>query len=76
MGLFGSGDNSLENEIQIIKSRGLIRQVVKELKLNIRYFIEDSPYDIEQYPNFPIVLNFKSDSSSIDNIQTNFKIIS
>lgn len=74
LGLFSSGDNSLENEIQIIKSRGLIRQLVKELKLNIRYFIENSPYDIEKYPNFPIVLDFKSDSSSIDNIQTNFKI--
>jgi capsular exopolysaccharide synthesis family protein len=75
LGLFGSGDNSLENEIQIIKSRGLMMQVVKELKLNIRYFIEESPYDIEQYPNFPIILNYKSDSSTINNIVTNFKIL-
>ncbi|MCF6296586.1 MAG: polysaccharide biosynthesis tyrosine autokinase [Flavobacteriaceae bacterium] len=75
LGLFGSNDESLENEIQIIKSRTLMTKVVNELKLNIRYYIKNSPYNLEQYPNFPIIVHFKSDSSkSINNIATNFKI--
>ncbi len=74
LGLFSSGDNSLENEIQILKSRRLMTKVVDELKLNTMYFFEDSPYDKEQYPNFPVLLHVKSDSSSINNIATSFEI--
>ncbi len=75
LGLFASGDNSLENEMQILKSRKLNSITVEELKLNIRYFIEDSPFDTEQFPNFPIILNFKSDSSTVKNISSKFEII-
>jgi len=75
LGLFGNGDNSLENEIQILKSRGLMNKVVDELKLNIQYFLEDSPYDKELFPNFPIVVNLDSKSTNIDKISTNFKIV-
>ena len=31
-------------------------------------------YDKEQYPNFPVVLNLRSDSSSTKNVSTNFEI--
>ena len=75
LGLFGSNNNSLENEIHLLSSRRLMEKVVEELKLNINYFVEDSPYNKEQYPNFPIILNFKSDSSGIENIWTKFKIL-
>jgi len=75
LGLFGSGDNKLENEIQVLKSRKLMTKVVEELKLNTRYYIEDSPYNIELYPNFPVLINFKNDSISNENFSTNFKII-
>ncbi len=75
LGLFSSGNNSLENEIQIIRSRRLMTKVVKELKLNVRYFIEDSPYNKEQYPNFPVILHIKSDSSTIDKISSKIKIV-
>lgn len=73
--LLGSDKNSLENEIQIIKSRSLMTKVVKELKLNINYLIESDTYDREQYPNFPIILNVKSDSVSIENINSNCEIL-
>ena len=66
--LLSSEINGLENEIQILKSRGLIQRVVEELQLNIQYFLRNSPYDIEQYPNSPIVILSDIDSSSIDNI--------
>ena len=75
LGLFGSGENSIENEIQILQSRRLMAKVVEELQLNIRYFIEDSPYDKEQYPNFPVILKFKSDEMDMNEIGTNFEIL-
>ena len=75
MGLFGMGNNNLQNEMQILNSRFLMTSVVKELRLNYRFFIEDSPYDREQYPNFPIIVHIKSDSSTIDRIATSFKIL-
>ncbi len=75
MGLFGMSNNNLQNEMQILNSRYLMTSVVKELKLNYRFFIEDSPYDREQYPNFPINVSIKSDSSSIDrSIASSFKV--
>ena len=36
----GMNTNSIENEIEILRSRRLLRNVVNELDLNIRYFIE------------------------------------
>ena len=76
LGLFTSGgDNSLQNEMEILKSRRLMMEVVKELKLNVRYFFKQTPYNKEIYPNFPVILNILSDSSSINNIGTSFEII-
>jgi len=75
MGLFGMGNSNLQNEMQILNSRYLMTSVVKELRLNYRFFIEDSPYDKEQYPNFPIMVGIKSDSTTIDRIATSFKIL-
>ena len=75
LGLFGMGDNNLQNEMQILKSRKLMTQVVQELKLNIRCFIEDTPYDRETYPNFPVLVHINSDSSTVDKIGTSFEIL-
>lgn len=82
LGLFGSNNNSLENEIHILTSRRLMKKVVNELRLNVRYYIENSPYNLEQYPNYPIVLKFSRDTitnenlykKSINTISTSFKI--
>ncbi|MCA0931077.1 polysaccharide biosynthesis tyrosine autokinase [Lutimonas saemankumensis] len=74
LGLFGSETNRLENEIQILKSRRLMTKVVKELEFNINYFIEDSPYDKEYYPNFPITFDFVGDTLIGDDFSTLFKI--
>lgn len=75
MGLFGGSNNNLQNEMQILNSRYIMTSVVEELKLNYRYFIEDSPYDKELYPNFPIIVNMNSDSIAIDRLATSFKIL-
>ena len=74
VGLFENGENSLENEIQILKSRRLMTKLVKELHLNIQYFLENSPYDNELYPNTPIIIQFESDSVSIEDIYSKIEI--
>ena len=74
LGLFGSGENSIENEIQILQSRRLLALVVEELQLNIQYFIKESPYDKERYPNFPINLKFESGLGPINEIGTIFEL--
>ena len=74
LGLFGTETDRLENEIQILKSRKLMNNVVDELNFNISYFIEDSPYDKEYYPNFPVIVNFENDSLLGENFITSFKV--
>ena len=74
LGLFGSGDNSLENEMQIIKSRKLIKKVVEELKINMSYFIEDSPLNLEKYPDYPVVLHVISKPETVNNISSRFYV--
>ncbi len=74
LGLFGSKDKSLENEMHLLTSRRLMMNVVRELQLNRKYFIKDSPYDKEQFPNFPVLINVKSDSATVDRIGSRFEI--
>ena len=73
LGLFNMGNNDLENEVQILKSRRLMTQVVEELKLNIQYSFQESPYDKEIYPNFPFMLHINS--SSVENINSYFRVV-
>lgn len=61
LGLISASDNSLENEIHILTSRRLIRKVVKELNLNTIFHIENSPYNTEIFPNFPLLLELEND---------------
>lgn len=75
LGLLGTGNNSLINEIQILNSRNLMTKVVKELKLNIRYFIDDTPNAREIFPNSPIIFNIKTDSLNVDRINTTFEVL-
>lgn len=69
LGLVSSSDNSLENEIHILTSRRLMTKVVRELNLNIKYYIENSPYDKEIFPNSPIILEIQNESETISNIE-------
>lgn len=75
LGLFGNSNSSLENEIQILKSRTLMENVVRELKLNITYFIDDSPLKQEQYLNFPLtLLSGNTEGKLLEVISTDFEI--
>lgn len=50
--------DQIENEIQILRSKTLITQVITKLKLNILYFYEGRVLDIEEYDNPVVTINF------------------
>ncbi|MCK8520552.1 polysaccharide biosynthesis tyrosine autokinase [Aquimarina sp. D1M17] len=65
LGLTQSSQNSVENEIQIMRSRTLITNVVNNLKLNVRYFSEGRILEIENYPKSLIEINFLADDTIV-----------
>ena len=50
LGLLDDSQNKIENEIQIIKSRTLLTNVVNNLKLNVQYFTKGRVLQVENYP--------------------------
>ncbi len=69
-GLFSDGTNKIRDEIEIITSRAVISNVVKNLKLNIRYFEQGKIKEQELYKNPPIKLNFFATDSIIHLVDT------
>ncbi|WP_179345078.1 GumC family protein [Winogradskyella ursingii] len=69
-GLFSNGADKIGDEIEIIKSRTLIENVVKKLKLNIRFFQEGSIKVNELYKNPPLTLSFFANDSIIHKVDT------
>ena len=64
-GPFCTNYNKVSDEIEIIKSRTLIKNVVDDLNLNIQYFEQGRIKEQEIYLNPPIKVNFfVSDSVS------------
>ncbi|WP_271784558.1 GumC family protein [Aquimarina algiphila] len=65
LGLLDDSQNKIENEIQIIKSRTLLTNVVNNLNLNVRYFSEGRILEVENYPKSLIEINFLSDDTIV-----------
>ena len=57
-GLISSSKN-IDNEIEIIRSKSLIKDVVTELNLNISYWRKDNIRSIETYPLSPIQVSLE-----------------
>lgn len=58
LGMFsGMNTNSIENEVEILKSKRLLTNVVTELNLNIRYFKEGNIITSEVYGNKPFTVS-------------------
>ena len=57
----------VEDEIEILKSRSLMENVVKKLDLNLRYYTEGRFHFTQLYPNPPIKVNFIEKDSIINN---------
>ncbi|QRM90158.1 polysaccharide biosynthesis tyrosine autokinase [Lacinutrix sp. WUR7] len=62
-GLFKKDLNNVLDEAEIIGSRELIEQVVKDLKFNIQYYVEGRIQNHEVYANPPLNLNFSAPDS-------------
>ena len=67
-GLFSDGTNKIKDEIETIKSRSLITNVVKHLGLNISCYAEGSIKEREIYRNPPVSVNFFDNDSVIDRV--------
>jgi capsular exopolysaccharide synthesis family protein len=73
-GLFRTENNNVLDEIEVIKSRIIIEQVIKDLKFNIQYFVEGRIKATEEYKNPPLNINFSASDSIIHTIDTTFNI--
>lgn len=54
---FGGSGNKISDQIEILNSRRLMEEVVKELNLNIQYFSEGNVKNLESYIS-PVVVSF------------------
>jgi tyrosine-protein kinase Etk/Wzc len=68
------GKKALENEIEILKSRRLMSQVVTELGLNVHYLVEEGPLEKEYYQYKPLKISFMEGDSSIYKKVSKFSI--
>ncbi len=74
LGILGGSTNNLDNEIEIIKSRKIIREVIRNLKLNISYFVEGRITETELYKSSPFRIHFDSKDSVFSQIDTAFQV--
>jgi len=75
LGLLGNNKTSLDNEIELLKSRNLTERVVKDLGLNVQYFIKGRFKDTELFQHkSPIKINFFSNDTVFYNVNTIFFI--
>ncbi|WP_299229356.1 polysaccharide biosynthesis tyrosine autokinase [uncultured Psychroserpens sp.] len=73
-GMFSTDFSNVTDEIEIIRSRTLVKQVVEDLKLNIKYFVRGKIKEQEVYTNPPVILNFFENDSVINTIDTTLYI--
>lgn len=73
--VFSGSQTKIEDEIELLKSRSNFIQVVKKLRLNVRYFVLGSIRNSEIYGrNYPFNINFISADSIVDESQHNFYV--
>lgn len=73
-GLFSGGANKIKDEIEVMTSRTIITNIVKNLDLNVRYFEQGKIKEQEVYKNPSIKLNFFANDSIIHNVDTTLYI--
>lgn len=69
---------NVTDEVAVIKSRSILTQVVKDLKLNIKYYVSGKVKKEEIYLNPPVNINFFLSDSEVSEINESLfiKIIS
>ena len=75
LGILGGSTNNIDNEIEIIKSRKIIGDVIKKLNYNISYFSEEGVKESELYnKKSPIIIDFIRKDSVFYELDTVIKI--
>lgn len=89
IGFMGSPKENVEDEIEILKSKSLVSETVKSLNLNISFFTKKNTissfidntigantnfYEIENYKNKPLTVNFSLTDSALNKLSTRFII--
>lgn len=72
--MFFGGGEGIKDEMEIMRSRSLLKKVVKKLNLNIRIFEEGTILELERYENPPVKLSFFASDSIIDNVKYLFYV--
>ncbi len=67
-------DAKIEDEIQVIKSRNFLQNIIKRLDLNVQFFTKGRVYESELYKSSPVEINFIASDSVIHNTNFNFYI--
>ncbi|MGJ8593043.1 MAG: GumC family protein [Aquaticitalea sp.] len=77
-GIFANDNSKVIDEVEVLKSRSIIGEVVKDLKLNIQYYVSGQVKEVEIYENPPLNINFFASDSIINNYNQSLyvKIIS
>ena len=74
IGLIDKAPNKIENEIQILRSRSIMTEVVKKLNLNVQHYTEGNVIKSENYPKSILEVNFIDADSTFYNKSQLFNI--
>lgn len=76
LGIVSKATSSLDNEIELLKSRSLMRRVVKQLGINVTYFKQGRVIKSEIFNKYsPIKINFFSKDSVFYAMDTTFTVV-
>ncbi|MCF7560764.1 polysaccharide biosynthesis tyrosine autokinase [Sabulilitoribacter multivorans] len=67
-------DAMVEDEIEVVKSRSFLRNIIKRLNLNTKYYVKGRVGESELYKNSPIVVNFIESDSIINKTSFQFYV--
>ncbi|MDO9039436.1 MAG: polysaccharide biosynthesis tyrosine autokinase [Lutibacter sp.] len=75
LGLMGSSKASLDNEMELLKSKSLAERVVKSLGTNVKFYKQGTVIKSELYSkSAPIKINFFSPDSIFHKLNTSFTV--
>ncbi|WP_228237512.1 GumC family protein [Allomuricauda sp. M10] len=76
LNIFSSGKTQMEDEIELINARANFVRIVKDLGLNVSFFVMGNIKDAEIYnkKELPLSINFLSNDSIISNSKSSFYV--
>ncbi|HEX8269192.1 MAG TPA: polysaccharide biosynthesis tyrosine autokinase [Flavobacterium sp.] len=74
LGIMNGVKSNVENEIEVISSRGIAERAIKKLNLTVQYFTEGRVKSVEVYKDRPITVTFLNASEEFYNYSGSFII--